>query len=90
MTEKNGTVTTYWKNGKVRHIESWKNGVEVGEFYSYYPSGKIRQKGEWTGKNGHWCECFTEDGILLYRMENGKEVFEHENIEELDTGAPYE
>lgn len=89
--KQHGTITTYWKDGTISHIDNWKNGKQSGEFSSYYLSGKVRQKGEWhDAENGQWCECYTEDKILLSRVEQGKDVFRHENEEELDPGAPYE
>lgn len=95
--EQHGTITSFWKDGSISRIENYTNGYESGEFISYYVSGKVRQKGTWGStdhlkgtKVGHWCELYTEDGILLSRTEEGEETFRHENEEELDTGAPYE
>ena len=90
--KKHGTVTSYWKDGTLSEITNFVNGDQYGEFRSYYLSGKLRQQGEnsHSAASGHWSECYTEDGILLRRFEEGQEVFRHENEKELDPGTPYE
>tara|TARA_Y100000816_G_scaffold284134_1_gene261878 strand:- start:2455 stop:2934 length:480 start_codon:yes stop_codon:yes gene_type:complete len=90
---KHGKVESFWKDGSISAITNYDEGIQSGEFKSYYLSGKLRQLGENSdsrSKGTHWCETFTEEGILLSRSENQKIVYEHPQRFDIDPGAPYE
>src|SRR6187401_2054841 len=40
---KEGKMTEYYKDGKIKAEMEFKNGLQVGKSVIYYPSGKVQQ-----------------------------------------------
>ncbi len=70
---KNGEFHGIWesfsKDGKTKILSNWRNGKELNQTrFTYYGSGKLRQKGEFKGdKPNGLYERFYENGQLEIR-----------------------
>lgn len=61
---RDGKWTFYYKNGDIKTVENYDNGVESGPYQSFYKNGAVNIDG--TFKNGEW------DGIYKKYFQNGK------------------
>jgi antitoxin component YwqK of YwqJK toxin-antitoxin module len=64
--ELHGRWESFFKDGKTNILSNWKNGKELNQTrFTYYGSGKLRQKGEFKGdKPNGLYERFYENGQL--------------------------
>lgn len=55
----------YYRKNKLTVVINFKNGYSEGEFIEYYPSGDIKEKGQYVKgqKNGIW-ETLRSDGVI--------------------------
>lgn len=67
--ELHGVWESFYINGKTKILSNWKNGEELNQIrFTYYESGKLRQKGAFTGdKPNGLYEAFYESGQLERR-----------------------
>ena len=67
--ELHGIWESFSKDGKTNILSNWKNGKELNQTrFTYYGSGKLRQKGEFKGdKPNGLYERFYENGQLEIR-----------------------
>ncbi len=81
-----GTVTEYHENGTVKSIGNWVDGIEDGEFKTFYNNGQLQA--HYFMKDGLLSDCadhFTNEGNLLEKKcyQNGKK---HGAFKRYDSG----
>lgn len=69
---KEGIWKHYYEDGKIKKVEHYKRGSQVGEFKSYYSSGQLMEAGNYspfqTKKEGVWKRFF-ENGQLKFQAQ---------------------
>jgi len=74
--QKQGEWTTFYENGKIMSVTTFKNNKPNGYTKSYYPSGNIQEEGNW--QLNKWIgeyKYYYENGQLKYHWyydENGQ------------------
>ncbi|HFG0564776.1 toxin-antitoxin system YwqK family antitoxin [Flavobacterium psychrophilum] len=68
-----GEIKHWHKNGQIREICGWKNGIQNGIYETYYENGKPKEKAtlindELDGKNERWHKNGQKDFIHFYKL----------------------
>lgn len=68
-----GETKTYYKSGKIRSLNRWKNGIREGEQTEYFENGLIFRR--------YNMKCGKIDGVLTEFSENGETCYQKEYID---------
>lgn len=70
---RHGEITTYYMDGAVKSIETYKMGELFGISQSYHPNGKLMAKGSFKGsKSDYVNEIGIPDGTWVYYHKSGR------------------
>ena len=74
-----GTVESYFKNGKVESRRDYSNGILNGEYIQFFEDGLIRESGSFkNGKLNGLLTIFSQDGSYVQmEYDNGEPIHEY-------------
>jgi antitoxin component YwqK of YwqJK toxin-antitoxin module len=81
--KKDGTITSYHKNGILHFTETWLDGKKHGYFEYNWSNGKCFHKGYYIYDKRHgWWEDYWSDGRVRYNgyYDMGLETYSHTDI----------
>ena len=88
---KKGLWKAWYKNGQLRKIEHWKNGLLVGSYQEFDATGKLTLKGKYNNgvKNGKWIDFVKKDTIhynkgVIKLSKNKSKKIKSDKIKEKD------